>query len=236
MKGAFSIAFHPVPEPEEYDTGLRFTDVLFGFVIRELFLRLQNWAHLDSAVRLHLIVGTTLVLGSWIGFRRSLYRSSYQLKFFNLPLLRFLVDQLMLIFYFRIAVLTPAPTDIGRIAFPTTGDLVRSTSWLVMCVFILYAIWDWLGIWMLKTKVTGADRNKKPRYPVVKDKKMTAIEQPVNWLGSLITLVSMVALVVLWCLSDCLTPMPLFLTTTAVLLMYRWLKEIRTSWQLQSKT
>src|SRR5438132_902411 len=97
----------PPAEVSKVDTGLRFTDILFGFVIRELFLRLQNWATLPWFVRWQLIAGTALVLGSWIGFRRSLNRSSYELKFFNLPLLRFVLDQLMVILYFRVAVLAP---------------------------------------------------------------------------------------------------------------------------------
>src|SRR6266404_5018759 len=108
MNARFRVALHPVPEPERFDTSLRYTDILFGFVIRELFLRIKNWPQLSGDVHWHLIVGTTLVLGSWIGFRRSLNRSVYQVKFFNLPLFRFIMDQLMLILYFRIAVLTSA--------------------------------------------------------------------------------------------------------------------------------
>ena len=83
MKIGLKRPLHPVPEPEKFDTGLRYTDILFGFVIRELFLRLQNWAHIDQAIKFHLIAGATLILGSWIGFRRSLYRTGYQIKFFN---------------------------------------------------------------------------------------------------------------------------------------------------------
>jgi len=60
-------------------------------------VRLSNWTQLSVAVRGHLIVGTILVLGSWIGFRRSLKRSRYQVKFFNLPFFLFLLDQLMLV-------------------------------------------------------------------------------------------------------------------------------------------
>src|SRR5688500_15778712 len=93
----------PPAEPTKRDTGLRFTDILFGFVIRELFIRLQDWGELAWFVRWQLIAATALVLGSWIGFRRSLNRSDYELKFFNLPLLRFVLDQLMVILYFRIA-------------------------------------------------------------------------------------------------------------------------------------
>ena len=72
MNPRWRAALHPVPEVGRIDTSLRYTDILFGFVIRELFLRLQNWPNLTAAVQWHLIVGTTLVLGSWIGYRRSL--------------------------------------------------------------------------------------------------------------------------------------------------------------------
>jgi len=149
MNALFRVAIHPEPELERFDTSLRYTDILFGFVIRELFLRLQNWMQLDRAVQLHLIVGTTLVLGSWIGFRRSLYRSSYQVKFFNLPLSRFIADQLMLILYFRVAVLTDAT---GKVVVAAV-DLADSTMRLLVFVFILYTLWiSWAFGWQRQRK------------------------------------------------------------------------------------
>jgi hypothetical protein len=153
--------WHPVPEIGCIDTSLRYTDILFGFVIRELFLRLQNWPELDAAVQLHLIVGTTLVLGSWIGYRRSLNRSSYEVKFFNLPLVRFIVDQWMLVLYFRIAVLT----KVDGSALPAASVLAIDTVRLVMYVFILYVLWDFLGIRMANAQTTAANGAHKPRYP-----------------------------------------------------------------------
>src|ERR1019366_1565301 len=227
MNARFGLALHPVPDADRFDTSLRYTDILFGFVIRELFLRLQNWNQLDDAVRLHLIVGTILVLGSWIGFRRSLYRSGYQVKFFNLPLFRFLIDQVMLILYFRIAVLT----DVGGRELPVAGDLARNTAKLVMYVFVLYVVWDLLGIWMAWAITTGADGKEKPLYPVVRDSKMTNEKQRVNLAGFLITVGSMTLLVVLWMFANCFTPNQLFLGTATLLLVYRWAKETRTSWQ-----
>jgi hypothetical protein len=225
-----NVALHPVPEVEKFDTGLRYTDILFGFVIRELFLRLQNWAHIDGATRWHLVVGATLVLGSWIGFRRSLYRSGYQLKFFNLPLFRFLVDQLMLILYFRIAVLVAVDAPVGSL---DPVNLARSTVTLVLYVFILYLAWDVLGIWMVKATIE-VDDQVKPRYPVVNEKEgsMTDKRQTINWKGILITAVCLLALGVLWKFNDRLAPFQVFGATILLLLVYRWLKEIRTSCRL----
>jgi hypothetical protein len=228
MKVPLRDLFYPVPEPEKLDTGLLYTDILFGLVIGELFVRLQKWTQLNGAVRWHLIVGTTLVLGSWIGFRRSRYRSGYQLKFFNLPLLRFLIDQLMLILYFRVAVLT----EVGGKESPGAADLARSTAKLVMFVFILYAFWDVLGMCIAKAKTKGGDGTKKPLYPVVKDSVMTNEEQKINWVGFYITAGSLGLFVVVWFLADRFKPNLLFLATTAILLVYRWAKEIRTSCQL----
>jgi len=229
MKKFLKKALHPVPEPEKFDTGLRYTDILFGFVIRELFLRLQNWAKLDHAVQLHLVVGFTLVLGSWIGFRRSLYRPLYQLKFFNLPLIRFLLDQLMLILYFRIAVLTPAPeVETVLISGPqAASNLAQDTNRLVLYVFVLYALWDLFGIWM--TRTMGDDG--KPRYPEVdaKEGKKTENQQAINWWGIGITGSCLLFSGVLWLFAGCLNPSQLFLSTIVLLLAYRWFKEIRTS-------
>jgi hypothetical protein len=213
------------------DTSLRYTDILFGFVIRELFLRLQNWSQLPSGVRWHLIVGTTLVLGSWIGFRRSLNRTTYEVKFFNLPLFRFLIDQLMLILYFRIAVLTKVDgTDL-----PTTGALSTDTTKLAMYVFILYAIWDLLGIWMAKAKTSVGSASEKPRYPALKCGKMTDDWQRADWAGFSITASGLAVLTVLWWTSGAISSNGLSLATVVLLLAYRFAKETRTSWRsLQS--
>jgi hypothetical protein len=216
---------------------LRYTDILFGFVLRELFIRLQNYWHADRATQLHLLVGITLILGSWIGFRRSLHRSSYQLKFFNLPLIQFLVDQLMFLPYFRIAVLTPAPdatTGLAPLSKPPSY-LAPETVKLVFWIFVLYAVWDGLGVWMaVATKTVNASTT--PRYPKLKLEKdavvvMTAEKQSINWSGISITVVSLLVVGMLWFFADCLNPSLLLLTTAALLVAYRWCKEIRTSYQ-----
>jgi hypothetical protein len=234
MRGIFDKILHPIPKPEEFATGLQYTDILFGFVFWELFRRLQNWTELDGASQWHLIVGFTLVLGSWIGFRRSLNRPLYQLKFFNLSLIRFLLDQLMLILYFRIAVLTPAP-EVGTVIISrpeAASNLAHETVKLVFLVFVLYAVWDLLGMWMAKAKIKTADGNVAPRYPVVKDGTKTDERQSVNWEGISITVGCLLLLGALWSFAECLGPFALFLATTVLLLAYRWFKEIRTSCQL----
>jgi hypothetical protein len=229
MKTRLQLALHPPPEPGRVDTSLRYTDILFGFVIRELFLRLQDWSQLTSGARWHLVVGTTLVLGSWIGFRRSLNRTTYEVKFFNLPFFRFLADQLMLILYFRIAVLTQID---GKTPPPTSAELASNTSRFVMAVFFLYLLWDVLGIWMAKAKeFDKLARTYKPRYPRLKGSEMTAEEQRTDWAGFSITAVTFVIYIVLWWKSDLLIPNGLFLISFTLLIAYRVAKETRTSWR-----
>jgi hypothetical protein len=126
------------------DAGLKFTDILFGFVIFQLFLRLEAFGSLPWYLRWQLIAGVTLVLGSWIGFRFSLTRPSYRLRFFNLPFFRFALDQVMVILYFRIAVLIPNPLK-GKV---DPSNLAHTTVVTIMIVFWLYVAWDALGVLM----------------------------------------------------------------------------------------
>jgi hypothetical protein len=201
----------PPAELSKRDTGLRFTDILFGFVIRELFLRLQNWSELAGYVRWQLIVATVLVLGSWIGFRRSLNRTDYELKFFNIPLWRFVLDQAMLVLYFYIATLTPSsPSNVT----PTPSSLAHSTAQIIFVVFALYAAWDILALVMgYLNKYTAAKK---------------------DWPGFVITLAGLglaAALYFLMSFGDLggARPTTIFILAGVLLLAYRFAKEVRST-------
>jgi hypothetical protein len=220
--------FSPPAEVSKVDTGLRFTDILFGFVIRELFIRLQNWATLPWFVRWQLIAGTALVLGSWIGFRRSLNRSTYELKFFNLPLLRFVLDQLMVILYFRVAVLTP--TDAHPHVDP--GSLTHNTLKTLLFIFVLYALWDLSGIRMAHATTAG-----KPKYGEIKDGQPTEGQARRDWAGFWITAFVLLVLAAVFLFTHdhrlgAHGADGLFIAATGLLLLYRFLKEVRSSWRL----
>lgn len=142
-------------EPDTNDTGLRFTDVLFGFVIRELFIRLNDWQQLDWYVRAHLIAGTVLVLGSYIGYRNSLKRGNFKIRFINLPLWRFAADQAMVFCYFRFAAATPdLPASSPK--FPSPTELARIDANLLTWIFGLYITWDLLSLAMSAVKEDGS--------------------------------------------------------------------------------
>jgi hypothetical protein len=143
--GTIRKAFLPPATLDKAATGLTFTDILFGFVVQELFVRLANWSGLPAVVREQLVAGSILVLGSWIGYRRSRKRPEYSPKFFNLPLFMLVLDQIMVVFYFHVAALTPHPFGSHNVD-PT--HLAKGTTLALMIIFGLYAMWDLCGLAM----------------------------------------------------------------------------------------
>ena len=240
----FSCAWHPKPELASLDTGLRYTDILFGFVIREIFLRMQYWQNLDRHAWLYLGVCLALVLGSWIGYRRSLNRSKYEIKFFNLPFFRFLLDQAMLIVYFQVVGstvvdLTKPWIDSSANAnlVPDPSQLANHTLALLSLIFFLYWFWDILGMWMARSKIREGVNN--PRYPDPKNNvddnneiinKSKWSEPDMKGFG--ITTVGLLLIGGLWLnnkLCFPLGPDKTFVILILLLLLYRFAKEVRST-------
>lgn len=214
------LALSPPAKLSEHNTGLTFTDILFGFVISQIFLRLQHFGELPTFVRWQLIVSTALVLGSWIGFRRSRNRSSYELKFFNMPLARFIVDQLMIVLYFRIAVLAPVEATTPR----DPSQLTNTTIETLAIIFGLYVVWDIGGL------IMGGARGRK-KYE----------EASADWYGFGITLFFAVLVAGLLFLTsrtaiDGSAAGMLLAAATVLLLAYRWAKEIRSTFKDPSES
>jgi len=215
------------------DWPLTFTIILFGFVIRELFLRLQSWGSLAAAAKWQLIVGMVLVLGSWIGFSGSLNRSGYQPKVFNLPLLRFVLDQGMVIVYFRIAVLIPMDLKTGI----NVGALANDTLMALVVVFVLYWIWDLLGIWMASVTRNGGPKYGKTTWDSKKNMDVWTNERIApNWPGLVITFVAFGLMVLIAAVIypgrnlDEQSAERALMAATVLLVIYRFAKEVRTSW------
>lgn len=203
----------PPASEDRHDTGLRFTDVLFGFVIRELFVRLQHWGTLPSYVRWQLIVGAVLVLGSWIGFRRSLNRTKFDVKFFNVPLARFVLDQAMIVFYFRVA--TQSPDSAHPKVHP--DPLAQATVRTLFLIFVLYLAWDVCALWMGKAAKYRAGGAK--------------VDLPGFWITSALA-GAFAALYWVWTAGETLGPsgaIHRFWVAIVLMVLYRWLKELKTS-------
>ncbi len=135
---------------DKKDTGLRFTDVLFGFVFKEIFFRLADWNSIDGdgapIVKAHLVLAAVVTMSSYVGFRKSLSRADYKLKFFNLPMIRFVVDQMMVVLYFVLA--TRTPDDPELLSGEYAGNWPRDSIGIVLAIMVLYVAWDALSALM----------------------------------------------------------------------------------------
>lgn len=208
----------PTAQVSSLDTSLRYTDILFGLVIREVFVRLKDFPNIPTDRLLHLLVAAILVIGSWIGYRRSANRSDYEVKFFNIPLFKFLTDQGMLVLYFKVATITAV----------SAAALAGTTTQLVTLVFVLYFVWDLLGVWMAQARRNGALIYSK----IDKDKKEpTGTPLVVDWEGALITFIGLLIVLLLDCPKLRLTPTANFIALSAVLVLYRYAKEVKTTWR-----
>lgn len=139
----------PYVATDPNDTGLRFTDILFGFALREVVLRLVVWRELSTAVRVHLVLAVLIILCSYIGFRNSQKRGKFDLRFFNLATLRFLTDQGMVFLYFWVALyVSTARSASGELSLPTATTLVKFDARILLAIFALYIVWDLLSHWM----------------------------------------------------------------------------------------
>ncbi|MEJ7765399.1 MAG: hypothetical protein WKF86_07875 [Acidimicrobiales bacterium] len=152
---------------DDLATGLRFTDVLFGFVLRELVIRLVDWRVQPWWVRGRLILAAVVVLGSYVGYRNSRKRADYKVRFVNLPLLRFVLDQTMVFAYFRMAIATQdvdlATTPAAPTSWGTPETLARIDSAMVALIVCCYLAWDMLGHAMAQR----TDAERRHRYPQI---------------------------------------------------------------------
>ena len=227
MSGWIARALSPSAEVSSLETGLRFTDILFGFVISQLFLRILHWDTLPWFLRLQLICGTVLVLGSWIGFRRSLNRSFYEVKFFNLPFFRFLLDQSMVILYFLVATRAPntAHPDV-----PVNG-VTQATVQSLFFIWVLYLSWDFLAVWMSYVK-----RDDTLKYPRIDANRKRTAERATDWWGFGITAVFTLLLGVLYWTTHGKAiggsgADARLITAIVLLLLYRFVKEVRSTFK-----
>jgi len=154
-------------DEDKLATGLRFTDVLFGFVLRELVIRLVDWRVQPVWVRGHLILTAVVVLGSYVGYRNSAKRADDRVRFFNLPLARFALDQMMVFAYFRMAIATQdldlATNPAASAHWPSPASLARIETAMLGLIAGCYLLWDVLGHVM----AWRTDGDGHRRYPTI---------------------------------------------------------------------
>jgi hypothetical protein len=136
------------------------------------------------------------------------------------------LDQLMVILYFRVAVLTP--TDVKK---PVDAALAADkTLKTILFVFALYALWDLGGIRMAAVK--DSDGYK---YPRIEDEEKTAHASRQDWRAFVITSTFLAIFAALVLVSDHVDvgkrgAGAFFVLATFFLIGYRFAKEIKASW------
>ncbi len=207
---------NPSPTEDKLGTGLRLTDVIFGFVFKEVFFRLADWNEIPNdiawTVRIHLVLVAVLVLGSYIGYRNSLKRADYEIAFVNLPMVKFVLDQGMVVLYFVLATRTPDdPADFAESPSTYGAAWMQDTITLVLAVTCLYLVWDFVSFLMTKFN-----------YGSVK----------FRWLGLFITLASTLAIFLTLLVFSWIDPgdsgaRAFLIVVGAVLILYRVAKDHR---------
>lgn len=229
-KDLLSQVASPPSEISTAQTALTFTDILFGLVALELFRRLQNMFSLPGFAQWQLFTSAVLIVGSWIGFRRSRKRTRYEIKFFNLPLFCFVVDQVLVFFYFY--VLTRIPLEPSASIDPEA--LTHDTLLALCLIFALYVCWDGLSILIAKAK-DHSGPSIVPKYPKVdaESRKTDQFDDP-DFVGLGISgaaLILFLGLFVIACHAEIseASAKTYFGLALFFLLLYRHAKEINTT-------
>ena len=132
----------PDPTIDPGTAGISFVDILFALVVGQVLDPLRLWASdphahpLSAPVMMHLAVTLVVTLASWVGYHASANRPRFRLMFFNLELVKFMLDIAMVVVYFLMAsyaVRTPLSD--------------RPETMLVAVSFGLYLFWDLAGAW-----------------------------------------------------------------------------------------
>ncbi len=145
----FDRIFRTVPEPDRADkrAGATFVNILFGLVVTTAAIEFatefvilwdEGWSAVSETRLAHLLLAMALTLLSWIGYHQSQQYPPFLIKFLNIPFLQFLLDVLMVIAYYAVVVVAEGSDRALR------PDALPEAT-LVLLVFVLYALWDWLG-------------------------------------------------------------------------------------------
>ena len=100
-------------------------------------------------------------------------------------------------------------------------------------MFFLYLLWDFLGIWTAKARQPG--KPTLPLYPPIDEvtrEPQPDKEQTADWPGMGITGFFFVGFLAVWITAHCLIAHVVFTLDIVLLLVYRWVREIRTTWRL----
>lgn len=116
-----------------------------------------------------------MILGSYIGFRNSQKRGKFKLRFFNLAVLRFVLDQSMVFLYFWLGLYISLEQDSsGALEVPSATAFLRFDARVVLVVFLLYLSWDLVSQWMAHSGKYFVDKADPLSTPTRSDVRLEA--------------------------------------------------------------
>jgi hypothetical protein len=197
------------PKIDPRNTGVTFVDVLFALVVGKILDTSVKGALPPAAIG-HLLVGAVLTIASWVGYHNSVNRVQYFLRFWNLPIVMFLIDILLVYIYWLVPVTTVHYEVAGHTPQP---EALRLTALVTLAAF-LYVAWDFIALRMRKS----AKYAKRPDEQDIPARRYVSI--------LLFCLTAAVLIVVCWKHPHTNTPViAVDVILIALLLGYRTLKE-----------
>ena len=127
---------------DEGSVGISFVDVLFALVIGKI-LDAVSWPHVHplwTIQHANLALASMLTLTSWVGYHNSANRPKFKIRFFNWPLVQFTLDIAMVFLYWTAASAAGSSSN--------SDHLTTQMALIVFETFVLYFIWDIVGIFI----------------------------------------------------------------------------------------
>lgn len=130
---------------EGEQVGVAFVGILFGLAVSDGassfagLVRESGLRDVPAPAATHYLVGFALTVASFIGYYTSTNAPRLRVRFFNIPILQFLLDVLMVVAYFFVFQYAEggASSEASASAQPE--------AILVFVSFALYTVWDFLG-------------------------------------------------------------------------------------------
>jgi len=123
---------------EDAKVGLSFIGLGYGVVLVAVFPLTTSLSSISVAGYFHLAMAAFLLVTSYMGYYTNRQRyAAWQVKFFNVPLLQYIISFGILFLYWELGITVP---KLGEKVTPISEAVI------VLIVFIAYLVWDCLEV------------------------------------------------------------------------------------------
>ncbi|MGA8725555.1 MAG: hypothetical protein WB565_10970 [Acidimicrobiales bacterium] len=125
--------------------GVDFIDILFGFVVAEIFAAFTTVQGNEYASWANLILALAIVVFSWLGYHKAKDAYSRTISFRDPSIIQFLIDVGVVALYLALVKQSEHAQAVARLA-PHQPLSIRPQAITIIAIFGLYLIWDLLQI------------------------------------------------------------------------------------------